>query len=58
MARYSATIRLLVSVYEAKDAEEAHDKVSEYIDHLAELTEASTGELTWPEVEWVVQEED
>lgn len=58
MARYSATIRLLVSVYEAKDADEAHDKVNEYIEHLAELTENSAGELTWPEVEWVVQEED
>lgn len=58
VARYSATIRLSVNVYEAKDADEAHDKVNKYIDHLAQLLEADTGELTWPEVDWVVQEED
>lgn len=58
VARYTATIRLLVSVYEAKDADEAHEKVNTYIDHLAEITDANLGELTWPEVDWIVQEED
>ena len=58
MALYSATIRLLVTAYEAKDADEAHEKVNTYINHLVELTDANLGELTWPEVDWVVQEED
>lgn len=58
MTKYSAIIRLSVSAYEAKDAKEAHDKVNAYIDHLVELLETDSGELAWPEVEWVVQEEN
>lgn len=57
VAKFSAVIRLSVSVYEAKDADEAHDKVNAYVDHLVELLEADSGELTWPEVDWVVTEE-
>ena len=58
MANFSAIIRLSVNVFEAKDADEAHDKVNAYVDHVADLLENNSGELTWPDVEWVVQEED
>ena len=58
MANFSAIISLSVNVFEATNADEAHDKVNAYVDHLVQLLEVDSGELTWPVVEWVVTEED
>lgn len=54
MSKYTAHVSFAVHEFEANSTKDAIEKVNELLDQLAGLTT----DLTWDDVDYVVQEED
>lgn len=54
MRKYTAQISFAVHEFEASSTRDAMDKVNELFDQLAEVNT----DLTWDDVDYIVQEED